>query len=262
MSGDPRVLSERSQVDLAEAIQCVELARLAYRPAQEAEALALGRFGYESFQSLSGRGGRDYLLLVKDPAHWLVAVRGTDDYRDWLTNFEFVFSPSPFGRVHRGYYRAASGFLSELLAALPEHAEQPLLITGHSMGGAVAALLALALERAGRPVAALYTFGQPQVGFSGLRTYHQRESRIRYVRFVHGADAFAVWTLGGSRVAGVPCYFDLRGRLSFRAQPNRIPRPDLRFHRLEYYRHFLRLNRLREQAMAASDDATMLIDER
>jgi hypothetical protein len=259
MSNGSRLEIERSQVDLDEAIQCVELAKLAYRHPQEAASLALGRFGYRSFNSLLRRGGRDYLLLVEDAAHWVIAVRGTDEYRDWLTNFELIFRPTPFGRVHQGYYRAATGFLPELLDVLPASGDRPLLVTGHSMGAAVAALLALALERAGRPVAALYTFGQPQ---TGLRDYHRAQSEIRYVRFVHGADAFAVWTVGGAVAPGVPCYFDLRGRLSFRAQLDHIPRPNLRFHRLEYYRHFLRLNRLREQAMAESGDATVIPHDR
>jgi pimeloyl-ACP methyl ester carboxylesterase len=245
-------------IDLDQAIQCVELAQLSYRDPAEASALALRRYGYLSFHAMSRREQRDYLLVVEDDRHTLIAVRGTDDYRDWLTNLKIWRRDTPFGRVHRGYHDVASSFLSELGEVLSGRGSRPILLTGHSMGGGVATLLAVELERSGATVSGLYTFGQPQLGFGGVRAYYRAHSQFEYVRFVHGADAFAVWTIGGSRLPGTPCYFDLRGRISFGNELDHVPRPDLRFHRLEYYRHFLRLNRLRERAMSESNDATLV----
>jgi hypothetical protein len=254
--GDP----EPVDVDLSLAIQCVELSQLSYRDPEEARALALGRFGYESFEHVSVRGGRDQLIVVEDDATRLLAVRGTDEVRDWLTNFKFWFEKTPMGRVHRGYHDACVAFLPKVRSLAAEQSTKPLVLTGHSMGGAVATLLAatLAAEEGGRRVAGLYTFGQPQVGFGGFGDHLLAHCRFPYFRFVHGADAFAAWTLGGHGVSGVPCYFDLRGRISFGQRLTHIPRVGLKFHRLEYYRYFLRLNRLRLRALEETDEVTVV----
>ena len=49
------VAADRPEVDLDQAIQCVELAQLSYRSPQEAATLALERYGYNKFESLTQR---------------------------------------------------------------------------------------------------------------------------------------------------------------------------------------------------------------
>jgi len=126
------------------------------------------------------------------------------------------------------------------------------------MGGAVASLMAALRAASGAAVAGVYTFGQPQVGLKSFNDGFRRRCDFPYFRFVHGADAFAAWTLGRYGVPGVPCYFDLKGRVSFGQQLTHVPRLGLKFHRLEQYRYFLRLNRMRLRAAADSEDVTAI----
>jgi hypothetical protein len=245
----------RAGVDLDRAIQCVELSQLSYRPPSLARELALGRHGYRAFDSAHQRDGRDYLLMVDDGETRIVAVRGTDDLRDWLTNLKVWYRSSPVGRVHAGYYGASIGFLEPLRGAL---GGGRVVLTGHSMGGAIATLLAGMLVREGVCIEGLYTFGQPLVGLRDFNDQFRTHCRFPYFRFVHGADAFATWTLGDEGAPGTRCYFDLKGRISFSRQLTHVPRLSLRFHRLEEYRYLLRLNRLRLRALAETDDATVV----
>jgi len=63
------------------------------------------------------------------------------------------------GRVHTGFWRALNGVLGPIEEWLDQHAPGPVTIAGHSLGGALATLLA-----AIRPEASLITFGSPAVG--------------------------------------------------------------------------------------------------
>ena len=195
---------------------------------------------------------------MSDGTRVFVAVRGTDERKDWLTNLQFWYRNSAVGRLHKGYHEVCQGFLPGLTRLIDRHVDKPIVFTGHSMGGAVAVLLAAFLVERYSRVDGLYTFGQPKIGGADFTAYCEANLEAPYFRFVHGSDAFATWTLGKHGLLGTPCYFDLRGRLSFGHHLAQIPRPSLRVHRLDHYRHFLKLNRLRRRAMADTDEVTII----
>jgi thioesterase domain-containing protein len=77
-------------------------------------------------------------------------------------------------------------------------------VTGHSLGGVMALFAALSLELRGRPVALLYTVGQPRPGNQAFAQFVRDLLGRRYVRLeglrditpqvpptAHNADAFA-----------------------------------------------------------------------
>ena len=99
------------------------------------------------------------VLHLAEPCLILV-FRGTDEFRDWLTNIETYQTHSRYGegRVHKGFQRALDYVWSFLVDHLKAF-NGPLFYTGHSLG---AALATLALVR--YPANALYTFGSPRVG--------------------------------------------------------------------------------------------------
>lgn len=96
------------------------------------------------------------------PQFAALVLRGTNDLRDWLTDFSaFPDSWAGDGLVHQGFARALDlvwdGVNDSLDRNVPP--DCPLFIAGHSLGAALATLAASL-----RPPRALYTFGSPRVG--------------------------------------------------------------------------------------------------
>ncbi len=161
----------------SEAALCAELCRLVYcrlEPAFQLDrptiSAVLDRIGFsgEFFDSSSGADGRGTHALLAfstdpDPAKRLtvVAFRGTDadDPTDLVDDGDFrQIKWHVGGCVHHGFAAALDGVLEPLMAALGD-VQGRLLFTGHSLGAAMATLLASI-----RKPDALYTFGSPLVG--------------------------------------------------------------------------------------------------
>ncbi|MGO8766884.1 MAG: lipase family protein [Limisphaerales bacterium] len=151
-------------------------------------------------------------VLVTDVGDAIVlAFRGTKNIRDWLIDCDFLLKEigdadpaitptqrlmgsSPAPRVHRGFLRAMDSLLPKIVHYLegPDMggAPKPLLITGHSLGGALATLAAYFLCRRGHPIRAVFTFASPRVGdVAWRREYNGTEESF-------WRDARAPQTLG------------------------------------------------------------------
>jgi len=111
----------------------------------------------------------DVYFVLRDG---VLAFRGTEDLSDWMVDAEaikreYALSLSTFavpgGKVHAGFLRRWEMIRSAVMAVLGQ--PQPLTITGHSLGGAMAALCAIELDAKGWPVQVV-TFGAPRVGDS------------------------------------------------------------------------------------------------
>src|SRR4051812_8914690 len=100
--------------------------------------------------------------------HAVLAFRGTDPVTlpNWLTDavVRLVECGEYEGRVHFGFSSVLRRTWDKVQAVLDAVQDKPLFLTGHSMGGALAVLTACRLAKAGRPPAAVYTFGSPRVG--------------------------------------------------------------------------------------------------
>jgi pimeloyl-ACP methyl ester carboxylesterase len=114
----------------------------------------------------------------------ILAISGTRDFADWLTNISF-FANDDY--CHRGFLARAYRLLPECLETLRGDRSIPIVLTGHSLGGAVAMLLAAKLKLLGYPVPACVTFGQPMVGDRKFATLWQ-SLEIATTRYVHGSD--------------------------------------------------------------------------
>ncbi|KAF5338462.1 hypothetical protein D9611_013235 [Ephemerocybe angulata] len=107
----------------------------------------------------------------------IVSIRGTFSIGDAITDIQLLMSPlqSPGitgvgdSYVHTGFLNAYNVVANDVVAAVKSQlASKPsytVVVTGHSLGAAVAALAALGLKSA-LPSAnlKLYTYGQPRVG--------------------------------------------------------------------------------------------------
>ncbi len=109
----------------------------------------------------------------------IVAIRGTENIAEWVMNFRFLPVPFPYvnaGRTEQGFtffystfHTGADGNSPRVLDVLSglsaDGTVQTLRITGHSLGSALATLLAI--DVAGNNVFAsptVYTFASPRVG--------------------------------------------------------------------------------------------------
>jgi hypothetical protein len=123
-----------------------------------------------------GDGGAGFLVRRLDGVMFL-SFEGTADGRDGAVdaNAEIVdyagcLAYASACGIHAGFYGRYNLFvplLRPILAeAIPSTAKssQPIVIVGHSLGGAVATIAAFELSLAGYLVAGVYTFGSPRVG--------------------------------------------------------------------------------------------------
>lgn len=102
--------------------------------------------------------------------------RGTITTSEWRADMAYeqtalpadLFGPAATATpvlVHSGFLDLFSQFLPDLQKALQEHTQTTVVVSGHSLGGALASLVSLyiSLKHPERQVH-LYTFGKPRVG--------------------------------------------------------------------------------------------------
>lgn len=119
----------------------------------------------------------------------IVAVRGTVDDINWDLDLDThgAFDKKAGVLVHRGFHAVARTIYADLRGQLkPTYRTY---FTGHSLGGAVAAILATYLDRDGYGIGGVYTFGQPKfTNAEGVRRY----SYMPVLRVVYQNDAVAM----------------------------------------------------------------------
>ncbi len=125
----------------------------------------------EFFNVVRGRDVDTQGIVARSDKVILAAFRGSESKADWNANLQAVKDPGPLGGgVHEGFqdaFHAATFDIGNAIGRLRDNNQQ-VWITGHSLGGALAVLLAATLSDAGPsariPVSGLYTFGSPRVG--------------------------------------------------------------------------------------------------
>lgn len=191
----------------AEAILCARASEWIYdasgEPADRAKSEQnLTRYGFSKFiwpnfetidQDLCA-------FIATSPDCHLLCFRGTKQKQDWLTDakccaeqFSGVFDGAPeIGEIHGGFGRCLATEIHQIEAALRHRdRNKPLLVTGHSLGGALAVLAGIYLTVVSKDmiqIARIYTFGQPRVGVQKFCDRLMDVFPKRIVRFVHGKD--------------------------------------------------------------------------
>ena len=122
----------------------------------------------EAFELVRGSDIDTQGFVAVGERHILAAFRGTESLPDWLTNLQTVTDSGPWGdtKVHEGFqdaFHAAALHIGEVIGRRRRKRHQ-VWLTGHSLGGALAVVLAATLIESGIPVRGLYTFGAPRVG--------------------------------------------------------------------------------------------------
>lgn len=155
--------------------------------------------------------------VMSDSKDVLIACRGTEptQINDILADLKmFPVKHHISGRVHRGFYAEYDKVIPGIKEALTKHnkkGDKTVWVTGHSLGGAMAVLVAAELQ----PNGGLHTFGQPRVGnaeflkaLDGIKYYRYRNNNDAvtavppsFLLFRHGGVLRYINTYGNIRPA-------------------------------------------------------------
>lgn len=146
------------------------------------------------------------LAIFRDDAakEIIVSFAGSSSVQDFVTDFAFLplnqtTAPGCTGcSVHGGFYVAWRSVAPQLTAALADlRTKNPgysTIITGHSLGGALATLAFTDLTTAGVPLKTTYTMGAPRVGNPAYADFNDALSGASdtnlgtLIRITHGID--------------------------------------------------------------------------
>lgn len=173
-----------------QALLFARLSRVAYLDLKDAEE-PFAQLGFLA-HFFNVNGSQAYLL--KNAQDLIVVCRGTQpsEFADIAADLDARMVPSStgIGHVHAGFKRSVDNIWPELEEQLKTFGKtRTVWCTGHSLGAAMATLLAYRLQRTQdcpKPQA-LFTFGSPSVG--NKKYVHQIESiGLLHYRFVNNAD--------------------------------------------------------------------------
>lgn len=191
---------------------------LAYVRAEDGEAQAqqlrdsLKGLGLNLLATFNREGTQGF--LAHNERFAVLAFRGTEkDWRDILHDLRIRFyrDKTTGAKIASGFSEAYALIAPDVTRALAQlESGLPLYITGHSLGGALAAVASMRIRRGDR-IAACYTFGCPRVGDG---EFVLQLWKVPVYRLVHAADIVTRVPFGfGYRHAGDFRYIKRHGDL-------------------------------------------------
>jgi triacylglycerol lipase len=141
-------------------------------------------------------GSQGFLASFKQSI--VICFRGTTDLADWLQDSQIRLVPfRSIGLIHIGFRNAIDSLSPTIETTLQKWSGKgrTLWVTGHSLGAALAHLTAAYLrfpadptKTLPRPIAGLYTFGQPRVGTIDFCQACDGNCGSVYFRYVNHLD--------------------------------------------------------------------------
>jgi endonuclease G len=199
----PEWLQDSSGFTWRAALALVSTCKAAYLPGDHAARLGQSEWSMnaETFDVNDSQG-----LILENQSVTVIAFRGTDSTADWLGNLQITprrvddFN----GSIHNGFLDAYDLVADIVQNAVDRSAGKSLWFTGHSLGGALAVIAALAQKD--REIAGVMTFGQPRLlGRGPAQLVNDRFGRD-YQRFVNRND-IVTRIPPGYRHAGIRRHF-------------------------------------------------------
>jgi hypothetical protein len=115
---------------------------------------------------------RYFIATNDDDKSQIIAVRGTSNVENAMVDIDYVLIPDEtLGiELHKGFAQSSQNIYQELKTKLNK--DYTIHITGHSLGGAVAVILAMYLDKQGFTMGDIVTFGQPKLtNRTGAKTF-------------------------------------------------------------------------------------------
>ncbi len=203
-----------------DAALCAEMSRLAYVREETRLAGHLRQAGFRLQAALDyGQAGNQaFIASSADGARTVIVFRGTEpeEPSDLFTDARFILTHwcgpagQRLGKVHEGFAQSAHD--RQLFTRIRTHldtlpAATPVLLTGHSLGAALATLMAT-----WAPTAQLYTYGSPRVGDADFARSVQNAVAVRVVNCCDLATRVPPEAVFGYAHAGRLAYIDRAGR--------------------------------------------------
>lgn len=208
---------KKTTFDLVNARALAEASQLAY--ASDADIVKKCKsWGLPNVKFFS-RGGTQGYVAGNDEVI-IVAFRGTEpkEMEDLMADAKMKRVPGKGGgHVHRGFKAALEQVSADMAAAARQLCDrgQPIFVTGHSLGAALAGLAVGASATEKVPIAALYTYGMPRIGNSHFAEKFAANYGKRTFRVVNNNDAVTrvpPRSLGYKHVGEIK-YLDAKGGL-------------------------------------------------
>lgn len=162
-------------------------------------SIALEKWGFDKYEFINEKRKKTPAngFVAENDEFSLIVLRGTANLGDGL--MDVFFAPIEAddedfkGKYHRGFWRIYKKriiAIKEILNRLDISKDKKLLITGHSMGAAVATLVAHKLSSDGYNVHSIYALSMPRLGNSEANDFLSQDDYLKY-QLAHKNDFVA-----------------------------------------------------------------------
>ena len=124
-----------------------------------------------------------------------VVFRGSESVTNWLSDLDVAMTDYPNCEdceVHKGFYTAEQAVIpqvkSEVSNLLKMYPNYRVLVTGHSLGAALATLTAADLKMSGVDSISLFNYGSPRVGNTAFASFYSKILGNDTNRITHHKD--------------------------------------------------------------------------
>ena len=190
VSQERAILTQDSDIDWDMSLILAEASQAVYSDEDTVKAWAKEKFNTQQVEFFDRKDTQ--FFIAENEKNTFIVFRGTKGFDDWIANLKINRTKKPYGKIHKGFFKAFSVVQSEVFAALTRARvfNREVYIGGHSLGGALAAIAAAHshYEIGSTPIKGIYTFGMPRSFSRSAVNFINSTFGSNFVRFVNDDD--------------------------------------------------------------------------